>query len=151
MSIPIITIRWKKLVLKNTDSFFIYLIPTILLTDKTRDYQSICEQIKKLDNKIRFAGVINERGKLIEGGMRDGIQALSSAKDDEMLFMELVLRVKMRQEFDTQLGPVKFAMALRDKVLEMSFLIDNYVLFVVSESDVDYGVIPRKILEIISK
>ena len=122
-----------------------------MLTDKTRDYQSICEQIKKLDNKIRFAGVINERGKLIEGGMRDGIQALSSAKDDEMLFMELVLRVKMRQEFDTQLGPVKFAMALRDKVLEMSFLIDNYVLFVVSESDVDYGVIPRKILEIISK
>ena len=151
MSIPIITIRWKKLVLKNTDSFFIYLIPTISLTDKTRDYQSICEQIKKLDNKIRFAGVINERGKLIEGGMRDGIQALSSAKDDEMLFMELVLRVKMRQEFDTQLGPVKFAMALRDKVLEMSFLIDNYVLFVVSESDVDYGVVPRKILEIINK
>jgi len=40
-------------------------------------------------------------------------------------------------------------MALRDKVLEMSFLIDNYVLFVVSESDVNYGIIPQKILEII--
>lgn len=120
----------------------------ILLSDKTRDYNNICDQIKKLD-KIRFAGVINERGKLIEGGLKDGIIPLSSEKDDEMLFMELVLRVKMRQEFDKQLGKVKFAMALRDRVLEMSFLIDNYVLFVVSESDVDYGIMPRKILEII--
>jgi len=119
-----------------------------LLTDKTRDYQNICDQIKKLD-KVRFAGVINERGKLIEGGLKDGIAPLSSEKDDEMLFMELVLRVKMRQEFDKQLGKVKFAMALRDRVLEMSFPVDNYVLFVVSESDTDYGIIPRKILKII--
>lgn len=137
------------MVLKNTDNLFIYSTLIKLLTDKTRDYQNICEQIKKLD-KVRFAGVINERGKLIEGGPKDGIAPLSSEKDDEMLFMELVLRVKMRQEFDKQLGKVKFAMALRDKVLEMSFLIDNYVLFVVSESDADYGIIPRKILEIIS-
>ena len=137
------------MVLKNTDSFFIYSILITLLTD-THDYHSICDQIKKLD-KIRFAGVINERGKLIEGGLKDGVIPLSSERDDEMLFMELVLRVKMRQEFDKQLGKVKFAMALRDRVLEMSFLIDNYVLFVVSESDVDYGIIPRKILEIISR
>ncbi len=81
--------------------------------------------------------------------MKDGLTTLSSVKDDEMLFMELVLRVKMRQEFDNQLGKVKFAMALRDKVLEMSFLIDKHVLFVVSDSDADYGTIPRKILEII--
>lgn len=118
------------------------------MADKTRDYRKICDQIKELD-KIRFAGVINERGKLIEGGMKSGLATFSSAKDDEMLFMELVLRVKMRQEFDSQLGRVKFAMALRDKVLEMSFLIDKHVLFVVSDSDVDYGTVPRKILEII--
>lgn len=118
------------------------------MTDKTRDYAKICDQIKDLD-KIRFAGVINERGKLIEGGMKNGLATLSSTKDDEMLFMELILRVKMRQEFDNQLGKVKFAMALRDKVLEMSFLIDKHVLFVVSDSDVDFGIIPRKIIEII--
>ena len=116
----------------------------------TRNYQSICDQIHKLDPKIRFAGIINERGRLIEGGMKSGMTTFSSAKDDEMLFMELVLRVKMRQEFDTQLGKVKFAMALRDKVLEMSFPIDKHVLFVVSESDVDFGLMPKKIIQIIS-
>lgn len=118
------------------------------MTDKTRDYRKICDQIKDFD-KIRFAGIINERGRLIEGGMKNGLATLSSTKDDEMLFMELVLRVKMRQEFDNQLGRVKFALALRDKVLEMSFLIDKDVLFVVSDSDADYGIMPKKILEII--
>ena len=121
----------------------------ISLSD-THNYQNICNQIHKLDPKIRFAGIINERGRLIEGGMKSGLTTFSSAKDDEMLFMELVLRVKMRQEFDTQLGKVKFAMALRDKVLEMSFPIDKHVLFVVSESDVDFGVLPKKIIQIIS-
>jgi len=82
--------------------------------------------------------------------MRDGVSTFSNARDDEMMFMELVLRIKMRQDFDAQLGKVKFAMALREKVLEMSFQIDNHVLFVVSESDVDFGVLPKKILQIIS-
>lgn len=117
---------------------------------EARNYQGICDQIHKLDPKIRFAGIINERGRLIEGGMKSELTTFSSAKDDEMLFMELVLRVKMRQEFDTQLGKVKFAMALRDKVLEMSFPVDKHVLFVVSESDVDFGVLPKKIIQIIS-
>lgn len=117
---------------------------------EARNYQGICDQIHKLDPKIRFAGIINERGRLIEGGMKSELTTFSSAKDDEMLFMELVLRVKMRQEFDTQLGKVKFAMALRDKVLEMSFPVDKHVLFVVSEADVDFGVLPKKIIQIIS-
>ena len=110
--------------------------------------QKICDEIKKLDG-VRFAGILNDRGKLIEGGMKQGFDTLSSKRDDEMLFMELVLRVKMRQEFDTQLGSVKFAMALRDKVLEMSFPLDKSVLFVVAESTASYAVMPKRILEII--
>jgi hypothetical protein len=74
------------------------------------DYSVLCKKIMQLDPKIRFAGVINNKGRLVEGGMRDGT-SLSSAKDDEMLFMELVLRIKMRQEFDAQLGKVRNGIA----------------------------------------
>ena len=61
--------------------------------------------------------MINPRGRLVAGGMKEGVEPLESQKDDEMLFMELALRVRMRQEFDKQLGKVKFAMSLREKVL----------------------------------
>jgi len=118
---------------------------------KIYDYNKMCEQIMSLDSKIRFAAVINERGRLVAGGMKEGVKPLESEKDDEMLFMELALRVKMRKEFDKQLGPVKFALAVRERALAMSFPIRDDILYVVTESDADFGKLPTKVIEIIQK
>jgi len=119
------------------------------LSAKIYDYTKICESVLSIDPKIRFAGVINERGRLVAGGMREDVEPLESEKDDEMIFMELALRVKMRKEFDKQLGPVNFAMASRERALAISVLINEDILYVVSEPDSDYGLLPKKILEII--
>lgn len=104
-----------------------------------------------IDPKIRFAGVINDRGRLVAGGMKEGVEPLESEKDDEMIFMELALRVKMRKEFDKQLGPVNFALASRERALAISFLVNEDILYVVSEPDSDYGALPKKILSIVHK
>ena len=113
------------------------------------NYNEICDKVKNLDSKIRFAGVINERGRLVAGGMKEGIKPLESEKDDEMLFMELALRVKMRREFDKQLGKVKFSMSIREKVLAMSFPIKTDALYVFSEKDADYKNLPERIIKLI--
>ena len=119
------------------------------LSDEIFNYNEICESIKKLDSKIRFVGVINERGRLVAGGMKDGIEPLDSEKEDQMLFMELALRVKMRKEFDEQLGKVEFSMSLRDKALAMSFPMGGDALYVYAEPDADFKVLTPKILELI--
>lgn len=109
----------------------------------------MCKRVMALDREIRFVGVINERGKLLAGGLREGLKSLEDPKDDEMLFMELALRVRMRKEFDKQLGRVKFAMSLREKVIVMSFPMEDNILYVSANTNLDYGKIPPKILEII--
>ena len=119
------------------------------MADKIYDYNQICDLIKALDAKIRFAGVINERGRLVAGGMKVGVEPLENEKDDEMLFMELALRVKMRREFDKQLGPVNFALSSRQRALNISFLINEDILYVSAEPDADYGRIPKQILDIL--
>jgi len=119
------------------------------LSSKIFDYTKICKTLLNLDPKIRFAGVINERGRLVAGGMKENVEPLESEKDDEMIFMELALRVKMRKEFDKQLGRVNFAMASRERALAFSFLLGEDILYVVSEPDADYGALPKKILKII--
>ena len=119
------------------------------MSGKIYDYAKICNSIYSIDPKIRFAGVINERGRLVAGGMKENIEPLESEKDDEMIFMELALRVKMRKEFDKQLGPVNFAMASRERALAISVIINNDILYVVSEPDTDYGMLPKQILKII--
>ena len=120
------------------------------LSSKIYDYSSICDSILSIDSKIRFAGVINEQGRLVAGGMKDNVKPLETEKDDEMIFMELALRVKMRKEFDKQLGMVNFAMASRERALAISVIIEDDILYVVSEPDSDYCSLPKKILNIIN-
>ena len=120
------------------------------LADKIFDYPQVCSSVLAIDPEIRFAGVINERGRLVAGGMRENVAPLESEKDDEMIFMELALRVKMRKEFDKQLGYVNFAMASRERALAISVPLGEDILYVVSTPDTDYGVLPKKILEIVN-
>ena len=115
------------------------------------DYEKLCESAKKADSKIRFAGLINSRGRLIAGGMVSSKKALEDEKKDEMLFMELALRVKMRSEFDTELGKVKFSMSLREKLIVMSFPIKNDILMVSMERKTQFEKIAFKILKLIEK
>ena len=66
-----------------------------------------------MDIEIRFAGVINQNGRLVARGNKEGIKPLPSEQDGEMIFMELALRVKMRKEFDKKFGVINFVMTLR--------------------------------------
>ncbi len=121
----------------------------MLSVDRIYDYSRVCSAIMDVDPQIRFVGVINDRGRLVAGGMRENVTPLESERDDEMMFMELALRVKMRREFDLQLGKVRFALASRDKALAISVLLNEDILYVVAEPEADYGNLPKKILEIV--
>jgi hypothetical protein len=114
------------------------------------DNDELCKKIHDLESKIRFAGLINPNGRLVAGGMKPGYQSLEEERDNEMLYMELVLRAKMRKEFDKAFGPVKFAMSYRDKLIVMSFPIGDHVLLVSVEKDVDFSKLPFKILDLIN-
>jgi hypothetical protein len=115
------------------------------------DLEKICQKITNLDLKIRSSRIINSRGHLVAGGMKEGLMAMESQKQDEMMFMELALRVRMRHEFDKEFGEVHFSMSYRDKVIVMSFpLANDDVLLVSSEKEADFSKIAFKILKLIA-
>ncbi|MDH3677642.1 MAG: hypothetical protein OEQ12_04995 [Nitrosopumilus sp.] len=119
--------------------------------DNVEELEKICQKIIKLDPKMRSARIINSRGHLMAGGMKKGIMSLEAQKQDEMMFMELALRVRMRHEFDQEFGQVHFSMSYREKVIVMSFpLANDDVLLVSSQKELDFGKVPFKILKIIS-
>jgi len=118
--------------------------------DNIEELEKICQKIIKLDSKMRSARIINSRGHQVSGGMKKGILSLEAQKQDEMMFMELSLRVRMRHEFDKEFGEVHFSMSYRDKVIVMSFpLTNDDVLLISCEKEVDFGKISFKILKII--
>jgi len=113
--------------------------------------EALCNAVKKLDPSIRFVGLINAKGHLEAGGMIEGKNTLEDTKKDEMLYMELALRVRMRQEFDSELGPVKFAMSYRDKVIVMSFPLDKEILLVSAEKELNFAKFPFETLKILEQ
>ena len=113
------------------------------------DYEKLCESAKKADSKIRFAGVINSKGRLVAGGMVPSKTRLGDRKRDEMLYMELALRVKMRREFDDDLGKVKFSMSFREKLIVMSFPVKDDVLMVSMERKTQFEQIAFQILKLL--
>ncbi len=114
---------------------------------RVEDLEKICQKILGMDPKIRSARIINGRGHLVAGGMRKGLESLEAKKQDEMMFMEIALRVRMRHEFDREFGPVHFSMSYRDKVIIISFpLPGDDVLLVSAEKGLSFGRIPFRII-----
>ena len=115
------------------------------------DYENLCTLVQKIDSDIRFVGIINSKGRLVAGGMISSKKRLGDRKGDEMLYMELALRVRMRREFDDDLGKVEFSMSFREKLIVMSFPMKDDVLMVSMERKTQFEQIAFSILKLTEK
>jgi hypothetical protein len=117
--------------------------------EKTDEYWIYDQKCKKLLDyeEIRFAGLINNMGRLVAGGYKTGISPLEDDAERKKMYMELALRVSMRKEFDYSLGPVKYAASRREKVVMLSFPLNSNVLLVSAEPNVDIDKTANKIMK----
>jgi len=109
------------------------------------DLESLCKRVLKINPKIRFVGVISNKGKLLESRVREGVTRHVSDTEQEMLFMETALRWLMRPEYDEKLGPVDFSLVQRRKVIMMGFILADNILCVSTDLEVDISKITRRI------
>ncbi len=114
--------------------------------EKVLYFEKFCKKILEFDSTIRFAGIISDRGKLVAGGFRNGITPFIEDRDQEMVFMEVALRIKMRNEFNETLGRVNFTISDREKIIVMSMPLGNFVLYLSAEKNFDPKT-PYKILK----
>jgi hypothetical protein len=119
--------------------------------EKVNEYWIFEQKCKKIlqEDEIRFAGIVNRMGRLVAGGFKEGIRPLEDEEDRRKMYMELILRVSMRSEFDYSLGKVKYTASRREKAVVMSFPLDNNVLFVSVEPDISIDKTANKILKLI--
>jgi len=118
--------------------------------EKSNEYYMFDQKCQNLlkEPEIRFAGLINPMGHLVAGGMKKGMKPLEDDADMRKLYMELILRVSTRQEFDQSLGEVEYSASRRKKAVVMSFPINNKVLLVSANTDVDIDATAKKIKKI---
>lgn len=112
-------------------------------------YESKCKQLTQ-EKEIRFAGIINESGKLVAGGFKEGITPLAGDESRLSEFMDFASRVSLRKEFDKTLGPINYLAARRDRLVLISFPfpVSNFVLLISAEPTVDIERIAKNIMDI---
>ncbi|AIF85243.1 hypothetical protein NTE_03214 [Candidatus Nitrososphaera evergladensis SR1] len=101
------------------------------------DFAKICDQVFALDDDIRYAGVIDDMGALVAGGMRKGIDSLTDQSNEELYLAQTALRKSMRHRFDNTLGRARFAYVERDRVSILTFYMDGHTLVVTLEPNLD--------------
>ncbi len=111
--------------------------------------ENICKKILDMYPSFRFAGIINDKGKLIAGGLKKDVKLLMDTKEAEMVHTEIALMMRMRREHDPHLGQVNFATTHREKVVLMGFPLGDYILYVSSTNEIDLGKVPFRILQIL--
>lgn len=110
-----------------------------------KDAHEIVKSIRAISSYIRFAVVINSKGRVIAYERRAGHKPLLDTKNTRNQFSHIAVKTGMSTKFDRQLGKVQFMWEEREKVQTISFTINKNTAWV----SIDKNVIRSEILRII--
>jgi hypothetical protein len=119
--------------------------------DQRLKFDRICNEIFALSPAVRSAIVIDKMGRLVAGGMREGITSMEEKDDTQKLYVQFALRSVMREDFDEQFGKTLYSFSERERIKLASFPIDDqYIVRVSIEKESRHNEIIDNILKIIS-
>ena len=95
----------------------------------------IIEDIIDLDPQMRFAAIINSKGNIVEGIIKEGKHSLKSQKEEEHFCKQVATRRKMREEFDASLGKVRYVHVEREKLTQIVIYIKKYIVYFTMEPE----------------
>jgi hypothetical protein len=100
---------------------------------------NLCEEIFTLDGSIRFVGLVNKEGEVIEGGFRKGIEPLLNQNEEQDMYLQSLSNINFFQSFSAKFGPVNYLVIGLEKITMMTFPFNEKILCVStsSQSNID--------------
>ena len=83
----------------------------------TNRLERLCKGVIAKDSSIRFAGIANQMGKLVEAAYREGLQPLMDRQETEHYTIQTVLRASTRETFESKIGKQRYAIAVYEKLI----------------------------------
>lgn len=99
------------------------------------------------DQEVRFAGIVDSKGALISRRFQKGIVPFESDEEQKKIYQELAARVSARKKFDHSMGSVKYSASRREKIVIMSFPINNEILFITAEPNINIDRLAYRIMQ----
>ena len=113
--------------------------------------RNLSDRIIKLDRNIRFVGVVNSRGEVIEGGFQHGVQPLLEGTDEQHMYIQSLSNMTMFQNYSDRLGKVRYSITEHENVTLMTFPLDDGILCVSASPKADINKIRNKVSKVIKE
>ena len=110
-------------------------------------YDKKCNNLLE-ESEIRFAGIVDNDGKLVAGGFKEGLTPYEDDENKLQEFFKFVSKASIRKEFDESLGPINFIAARRDKAVLVSFPfpVTQILLLMSAEPTVNIEILAKKVI-----
>ncbi|HEY7110393.1 MAG TPA: DUF6659 family protein [Nitrososphaeraceae archaeon] len=109
----------------------------------------LCSRMLNLDPTIRFAGIIDRKGMLIAGGMKEGLQSLERDEESLKLYLSYAINNIMREDFDSIFGKVLYTVSEREKIKLATFPLGHDILLISMSRDANHDNLIQDIFEIL--
>ena len=119
-----------------------------MIVKKKIDLLDIVQKILNLDSQMRFAAIIDTKGKIREAIMKAGKTSLESQKEEEHFCKQVAQRRAMRKEFDRTLGKVRYVHVEREKVSQMVIYTKRNIVYFSMEPEMPINTKIRLITKI---
>jgi hypothetical protein len=103
----------------------------------TYPLDKLCLQVFKFDRRVRYAGVLDDTGRIIAGGMRKGISSLEPASEDLRLMANLTIQIGTDKTWDQYFGKIQYTFVKREKVNMLIFGVGKDLMLITTQPDVD--------------
>jgi hypothetical protein len=110
---------------------------------------SLCDRIIKLDRSIRFVGIVNNRGEVIEGGFKQGVQPLLNGTDEQQMYIYSLSNLTMLQSYNDRLGMVRYSLTEHEKVILMTFPLGDGILCLSAMPKANMNKIRDKVMKVL--
>ena len=117
--------------------------------NQTKDEQllNVVENILSLNTAMRFAAILDLKGNILDGIMKESKTSLESQKQQEKFCKDAAKARKMREKYNDSLGKVRYIHNERENVTQIISYAPNCTIFVTMEPELRI----TKKLQIITK
>ena len=117
--------------------------------NQTKEAQllKVAENILALNTAMRFAAILDLKGNIIEGIMKDRKTSLESQRQQEKFCKDAAKARKMREAYDKKLGKVRYVHTERENVTQITVYVKKYTFFITMEPELSVN----KKLQIVTK
>jgi hypothetical protein len=110
---------------------------------------SLCDRIIKLDRSIRFVGIVNNRGEVIEGGFKQGVEPLLNGTDEQHMYIHSLSNLTMLQSYSDRLGTLRYSLTEHEKVKLMTFPLGDGILCLSTMPKANMNKIRDKVMKVL--